>query len=86
MALDLNDPDLEFSDLVYAYQSWVLAVLNDEKLNPEGEKLNSEDIAEDAMNALRFLPSEVTAAVETTLARAYDVDADELADLLFPED
>ncbi|MEN9877517.1 MAG: hypothetical protein RLZZ158_556 [Cyanobacteriota bacterium] len=86
MALDLNDPDLEFSDLVYAYQSWVLAVLNDEKLNPEGEKLNSEDIAEDAMNALRFLPSEVTAAVETTLARAYDVDAEELADLLFPED
>jgi hypothetical protein len=86
MALDLNDPDLEFSDLVYAYQSWVLAVLNDEKLNPEGEKPNSEDIAEDAMNALRFLPSEVTAAVETTLARAYDVDAEELADLLFPED
>ena len=42
MALDLNDPDLEFSDLVYAYQSWVLAVLNDEKLNPEGEKLNNE--------------------------------------------
>jgi len=24
--------------------------------------------------------------VETTLARAYDVDAEELADLLFPED
>ena len=86
MALDLNDPDLEFADLVYAYQSWVLAVLNDEKLNPEGDKLNNEDIAEDAMNALRFLPSEVTSAVETTLARAYEVYAEELADLLFPED
>ena len=32
MALDFNDPDLEFSDLVYAYQSWVMAVINDEKL------------------------------------------------------
>ena len=33
MALDLNDPDLELSDLLFAYQTWVLAVLNDEKLN-----------------------------------------------------
>jgi hypothetical protein len=32
MALDFNDPELEFSDLVYAYQSWVMAVINDEKL------------------------------------------------------
>ena len=85
MALDFNDPDLELSDLVYAYQSWVLAVLNDEKLNPEGEKLASEEIAEDAMNALRFLPAEVTSTVESTLALAYDVDADELTNLLFPE-
>ena len=85
MALDLNDPDLELSDLVYAYQSWVLAVLNDEKLNPEGEKLASEEIAEDAMNSLRFLPAEVTSTVESTLARAYDVDAEELAELLLPE-
>ena len=85
MALDLNDPDLELSDLVYAYQSWVPAVLNDEKLNPEGEKLASEEIAEDAMNSLRFLPAEVTSTVESTLARAYDVDAEELAELLFPE-
>lgn len=85
MALDLNDPDLEFSDLVYAYQSWVLAVLNDEKLNPDGDKLTTDDIAEDAMNALRFLPAEVTSAVESTLARAYDVDSEELAELLFPE-
>lgn len=59
--------------------------LNDEKLNPEGEKLASEEIAEDAMNALRFLPAEVTSTVESTLARAYDVDAEELAELLFPE-
>jgi len=28
----------------------------------------------------------VTSAIETSLARVYDVDADELADLLFPED
>ena len=85
MALDLNDPDLELSDLLFAYQTWVLAVLNDEKLNPDGEKLTTDDIAEDAMNALRFLPAEVTSTVESTLALAYDVDADELTNLLFPE-
>ena len=85
MALDLNDPDLELSDLLFAYQTWVLAVLNDEKLNPEGEKLATDEIAEDAMNALRFLPAEVTSPVESTLALAYDVDADELTNLLFPE-
>jgi hypothetical protein len=28
----------------------------------------------------------VTSAIETSLARVYDVDADELAALLFPED
>jgi hypothetical protein len=28
----------------------------------------------------------VTSAIETSLARVYDVDADELAELLFPED
>ena len=85
MALDLNDPDLEFADLVDAYQSWVMAVINDEKLGGE-EKLLSDDIAEDALNAMRFLPGEVTAAIETTLARVYDVDPDELSVLLFPED
>ena len=37
------------------------------------------------MNALRFLPAEVTSTVESTLALAYDVDADELTNLLFPE-
>jgi hypothetical protein len=45
MALDFNDPDLEFSDLVYAYQSWVMAVINDEKLG--GETLLTDDIADD---------------------------------------
>ena len=35
---------------------------------------------------MRFLPGEVTSAIETSLARVYDVDADELAGLLFPED
>jgi hypothetical protein len=85
MALDLNDPDLEFADLVDAYQSWVMAVINDEKLGSE-EKLLTDDISEDALNAMRFLPGEVTAAIETTLARVYDVDPDELAVLLFPED
>jgi hypothetical protein len=84
MALDFNDPDLEFSDLVYAYQSWVMAVINDEKLG--GDALLTDDIAEDALNAMRFLPGEVTAAIETSLARVYDVDPDELAGLLFPED
>jgi hypothetical protein len=83
MALDFNDPDLEFGDLVYAYQSWVMAVINDEKLG--GDKLLTEEIADDALNAMRFLPGEVTSAIETSLARVYDVDADELANLLFPE-
>ena len=32
MTLDLNDPELEFSNLVDAYITWVLAVINDEKL------------------------------------------------------
>ena len=85
MALDFNDPDLEFSDLVYAYQSWVMAVINDEKLDGE-ETLLNEEIAEDALNAMRFLPGEVTSAIETSLARVYDVDPEELASLLFPED
>ena len=84
MALDFNDPDPEFSDLVYAYQSWVMAVINDEKL--EGEKLLSDEITDEALSAMRFLPGEVTAAIETSLARVYDVDPDELAALLFPED
>ena len=84
MALDLNDPDLEFNDLVTAYQSWVMAVINDEKLG--GDKLLSDEIVDDALNAMRFLPDVVTSAIETTLARVYDVDADELAALLYPED
>ena len=84
MALDLNDPDLEFNDLVTAYQSWVMAVINDEKLG--GEKLLNDEIVDDALNAMRFLPDVVTSAIETTLARVYDVDADELAGLLYPED
>ena len=83
--MDLNDPELEFSDLVYAYQSWIMAVINDEKLQNE-EKLLSEEISDEALNAMRFLPGEVTSAIETSLARVYDVDADELASLLFPEE
>ena len=85
MTLDLNDPELEFADLVYAYQTWVMAVINDEKLESE-EKLLDDDITEDALNAMRFLPGEVTSAIETCLARVYDVDAEELASLLFPEE
>ena len=83
MALDLNDPDLEFADLVTAYQSWVMAVINDEKLG--GEAMLTDDIGDDALNAMRFLPDVVTSAIETTLARVYDGDADELAELLYPE-
>ena len=83
--MDLNDPDLEFSDLVYAYQSWVMAMINDEKLESE-EQLLSDEISDDALNAMRFLPGEVTSAIETSLARVYDVDPDELASLLFPEE
>ena len=84
MALDLNDPELEFADLVTAYQSWVMAVINDEKLG--GEPLLNEEIVDDALNAMRFLPDVVTSAIETTLARVYDVDAEELAGLLYPEE
>ena len=83
--MDLNDPELEFSDLVYAYQSWVIAVINDEKLNSE-EKLLTEEISDDALNAMRFLPGEVTSAIETSLARVYEVDSDELSSILFPEE
>jgi hypothetical protein len=83
MALDFNDPDLEFSDLVFAYQSWVMAVINDQKLG--GDPLLTDEIADDALNAMRFLPDVVTSAIETTLARVYDVDPDELAELLYPE-
>ena len=80
--MDLNDPELEFADLVYAYQSWVMAIINDEKLDSE-DTLLSEEIADDALNAMRFLPGEVTSAIETSLARVYEVDPDELALLLF---
>mgnify|MGYP001452785849 FL=1 len=83
--MDLNDPELEFSDLVYAYQSWVIAVINDEKLNSK-EKLLTEEISDDALNAMRFLPGEVTSAIETSLARVYEVDSDELSVILFPEE
>ena len=85
MILDLNDPELEFADLVYAYQSWVMAVINDEKLDTK-DKLLTEEITEDALNASRFLPGEVSSAIETTLARVYEVDPEELANILFPED
>ena len=83
--MDLNDPELEFSDLVFAYQSWVIAVINDEKLNSK-EKLLTEEIADDALNAMRFLPGEVTSAIETSLARVYEVDSEELSSILFPEE
>ena len=83
--MDLNDPELEFSDLVYAYQSWVIAVINDEKLNSK-EQLLTEEISDDALNAMRFLPGEVTSAIETSLARVYEVDSDELSTILFPEE
>tara|TARA_B100000700_G_scaffold217248_1_gene239002 strand:+ start:1696 stop:1947 length:252 start_codon:yes stop_codon:yes gene_type:complete len=83
--MDLNDPELEFSDLVFAYQSWVIAVINDEKLNSK-EKLLTEEISDDALNAMRFLPGEVTSAIESSLARVYEVDSDELSSILFPEE
>ena len=83
--MDLNDPELEFSDLVYSYQSWVIAVINDEKLNSK-EKLLTEEISDDALNAMRFLPGEVTSAIETSLARVYEVDSEELSSILFPEE
>ena len=83
--MDLNDPELEFSDLVYAYQSWVIAVINDEKLNSK-DTLLTEEISDDALNAMRFLPGEVTNAIETSLARVYEVDFDELSEILFPEE
>ena len=83
--MNLNDPELEFSDLIYAYQSWVMAVINDEKLNSK-EKFLTEEISDDALNAMRFLPGEVTSAIETSLARVYEVDSDELSSILFPEE
>mgnify|MGYP001435840855 CR=1 FL=1 len=85
MIMDLNDPDLEFSDLVSAYQTWVMATINDEKLDPQNTLLTDE-ITDDALNAMRFLPGEVTSAIETSLARVYDVNPDELNLILFPEE
>ncbi len=84
MIMDLNDPELEFSDLVYAYQSWVIAVINDQKLQND-EELLTDEIADEALNAMRFLPGDVTNAIETTLARVYGVDPEELSSSLFPE-
>ena len=83
--MDLNNPELEFSDLIYAYQSWVMAIINDEKLNHE-ETLLTEEITDDALNAMRFLSGDVTNAIETSLARVYNVDPEELSSLLFPEE
>jgi hypothetical protein len=84
MALDFNDPELEYADLVYAYQSRVMTVINDQKLG--GEPLLTDEIADDTINAMRFLPDVEASAIETTLARVYDVDAEELAALPNPED
>ncbi len=83
--MDLNEPELEWSDLIYAYQSWVMAVINDEKLDGQ-KKLLTNDIENDGINAMRFLSSDVTNAIETSLARVYDVDYEELSLLLFPEE
>jgi hypothetical protein len=85
MALDFNDPDLEFSDLVYAYQSWVMAVINDEKLEGE-ETLLSEEIAEDALDAMRFLPANYRRDRNQPGPGRRTCDPEELASLLFPED
>ncbi|TGG93144.1 MAG: hypothetical protein ERJ67_04200 [Aphanocapsa feldmannii 277cV] len=85
MALDFNDPDLEYADLVYAYQSWVMAVINDHKLDPGGKALNNDEITDNAVDAMRFMAGDVTSAIESSLARVYDVDQDELNALLFPE-
>ncbi len=62
-----------------------MAVINDEKLEAT-DKLLTDDIANDAINAMRFLSSDVTNAIETSLARVYDVNSEELESLLFPEE
>ena len=84
-----HDPGSQRSNSVLGsgvrLSGWVMAVINDEKLDGD-DLLLTDEIAEDALNAMRFLPGEVTSAIETSLARVYDVDADELAELLFPED
>ena len=85
MTMDLNDPEIEISDLIFAYQSWVIAVINDEKLDSSNTIL-TEEITDDALSAMRFLSGEVTNAIESSLARVYNVDEDELSALLFPED
>ena len=47
---------------------------------------HSDEISDEALNAMRFLPGEVTSASETSLARVYEVDSDDLSSLLFPEE
>ena len=52
-----------------------------------GPSSSTESVAMYAyLNAMRFLPGEVTSAIETSLARVYDVDPEELSSLLFPEE
>ncbi len=84
--MDLNDPELEFSDLIYAYQSWVIAIINDAKLNEKDEKFLTDEIADDALDAIRFLSGDVTNAIESSLARVYEIEENELNQLLFPEE
>ena len=79
--MDLNDPNLS-SPILFSHIKAVIAVINDEKLNSK-EKLLSEEISDDALNAMRFLPGDVTSAIETSLARVYEVDSDELSSILF---
>ncbi len=83
--MNLNEPELELADLIYAYQTWVMAVINDEKLDSE-EQLMTDEIETNGINSMRFLSSDVTNAIETSLARVYSIDAEELSLLLFPED
>ena len=51
--MDLNDPDLEFSDLVYAYQSWVMAIINDEIMQ-KGSKMLGFTIAKISDSEVRL--------------------------------
>ena len=48
--------------------------------------VSAKEIADDAINAMRFLSGDVTNAIESSLARVYGVDSEEISSLLFPEE
>nr|YP_002049030.1 hypothetical protein PCC_0379 [Paulinella chromatophora]ACB42820.1 hypothetical protein PCC_0379 [Paulinella chromatophora] len=87
MSIDFNDSSLELVDLIETYQSWVLAVAS----NIAAEDVNTtayldEELRGDALDCMRYLPDELTSAVETTVAMSFNIAIEDLLALLFPDE